>query len=273
MHKVLLKTIATGLLLVASAGCRQLGLDQHPFGRYGRPELVPVTEPREPVADFVQLNELARGLDLRLFDEHEDAVHWRDMQLFRVYEFSHYSVLIFPMNWNAGRFEITIVAGKLRDRTVSIRSLSPAMDRDDARVGSFYSFPPGFIASEARPNRVGLDGVNLYDSREKCYAALMAHFLSKNPESREYYEKMWALSNGMVAYLDDVRKRKYKVDQYDDGLKYIRIFCDYTRDPLLAHYGFEGASCNVVAEGTFSLKALLASGQLPPPAADAGTGP
>jgi hypothetical protein len=266
-----------GMIAVVSvlftAGCRQLGLDQHPFGRYGRPELVPVTEPREPVADFIQLNELARSLDLRLFDEHEDAVHWRDMQLFRVYEFSHYSVLIFPMNWNAGRFEITIVAGKLRDRTVSIRSLSPAMDRDDARVGSFYSFPPGFIASEARPNRVGLDGVNLYDSREKCETVFMPYFLQKGAAKREYYEKMWSLSNSMVAYSVSPGKCRYIFHSHDDGLQYMNLFCDYTRDPLLAHYGFEGASCNLVAEGTFSLKALLASGQLPPPAADAGTGP
>lgn len=97
------------LAVVASVS---LSCAYHPFGRFAPPRLVQGSKP-DPVEDYTRLRELFRKNGGDLVTAEDQTVTWKDTSMFRMFEFKHHTVVIFPYNWTPERYNVIIVAGHI----------------------------------------------------------------------------------------------------------------------------------------------------------------
>lgn len=79
-------------------------------GRNGSFETHPL-QPRNTAVDFGNLQKLFRSQGGNLFVGAVQIVPFREYNLFRLYEFPTYTVLMYPYDWSERRFEIAIFSG------------------------------------------------------------------------------------------------------------------------------------------------------------------
>ncbi|MDD3118952.1 MAG: hypothetical protein PHQ27_07230, partial [Victivallales bacterium] len=96
-----------GMALVMLSGCEM------PFGRYRPTPLKKMKKP-DPVESYQQLEALFRKYGGHLAGPEDKTVKWKDTQLYRIYEFKHHTVAIFPFNWNEQCFDMFLIAGHLK---------------------------------------------------------------------------------------------------------------------------------------------------------------
>lgn len=151
LHTSLLFCVAS--LLVA--GCR------HWPGYPDRslPPLEQLGERTDPETEFYRLQRLLAETGHSLYASGDTNVRWIDAQYFRVYEFAHHTVLIFPYDWTSDYLELVFVAGTLRDHEGLPWSLYP--DPSPSDVPRTFS---GVVMSDPQPDvdHVGWQGAWLW---------------------------------------------------------------------------------------------------------------
>jgi len=112
------------LAVLLQPGCEK-GTPKRPPdpGKYRLPEEVPFT-PRSAEEDLKSLATLAEKYNGKLWTDEDKTVKWYDTRLYRLYEFRHHTVVVFPHNWDEMKFDIDLIAGHIRDK----RDLSGTLD-------------------------------------------------------------------------------------------------------------------------------------------------
>ena len=87
----------------------------------------------DPAADFMRLRGVFARWGGNLTAADDDIVRWKDTQTFRLYEFKHHSVAVFPHNWNANCLDMYLINGHVRKLEHS----------DDLMFGYRYSMERG----------------------------------------------------------------------------------------------------------------------------------
>lgn len=92
------------ILTLVMAGCVT--------NKYALPKLVNGPVP-DPASDLAALQKLFAQHQGSLYGPGEHQVTWKDTQLFRLYEFSHHTVVVFPYHWTAQNCNLILFAGHI----------------------------------------------------------------------------------------------------------------------------------------------------------------
>lgn len=69
----------------------------------------------DPGVDFKRLHEHFRKRGGSLVSRDDALVKWKDTALFRMFEFKHHTVVIYPYTWSPSGFDVIMFAGHVRD--------------------------------------------------------------------------------------------------------------------------------------------------------------
>lgn len=277
---VLLCVMAGGpVLFVLGGGC---SWTSGPWPSYAPASLTEKIKKQEPVDDFVRLRKLFKDHGGDLVSRDDKVVKWKDTRMFRMFEFKHHTVVIFPYNWLDGsrkdeRFDLHMFAGHVKDYTNLYTAFGYSFDPPDPRTGKgarYYNTKMDLDVGAPAVQDVGFEGFSLGELKSNLIEKQVGYLRERGmrvqvkagPGKQEYEDgyvaSLDAAGNvvGSLTWWDDNRMCGWCGDTgtlhfefwFEDGkLSYAHFFTE--KCPLLWDYGILKPVLPVLEEGEFEI--------------------
>jgi len=256
-----------------------------PWRSYAPAPLTKRVEKRTPVEDFVRLRKLFKAHGGDLISRDDKVVKWKDSRIFRMFEFKHHTVIIFPYNWIDGkrseeRFALHMFAGHAKDYSNLYTAFGYDLDPYDPESGKgdrYRNTRMNIDVTAPALQEVGFEGFRLGEPKSDAIDEQLRHLREecgmqvrvKRSKISEDYRYVVDLDEsgkecGSVASWDDQTMNgwRWKLGSealnfdfwHEDGrLSYMHFFT--VKCPLLGDYSIYNPVLPVLEQGEFEIPA------------------
>ena len=220
-------------------------------GKYAPPKLVKMPKPN-PLDDFIKLRELFKTLGGNLVTQDDVIVRWKDTDIFRMFEFKHHTVVVFPYNWTSKKFDLILFAGHIKNYGNIFDSIYYKYKPNHETKIYFYNETMNLNPVEVHINEVGIGGFYFGEDRNniiiKQSRLIEANWSREEQQKKLQLECLTSQSNHAWGSNNDIDFRLL----FESGkISYINF---YPRGvPQLNGYSIKEPKMPVLAEGEFAI--------------------
>jgi hypothetical protein len=221
-------------------------------GRYAPPKLEKGRK-RSPEEDFVKLTALFKKYNGKLFSKNDSVVKWKDTKIYRIYEFKHHSIAVFPYNWNEKCFDMYIFSGHLKKYDNMLKDIYftcyPEGKKGVYYINETMNFDNVFPRVGLKNFKLGMPK-NIAREREakKLFATYKRQGYS-DLKAKRAAERPPVLNNSLESSTDDLY---YMIEFVDNKIVWMHFNAPGT--PMISHMGLGvKEKLGVLEEGEFKL--------------------
>ena len=230
------------------------------MGRYTAPKLVKGGKPT-PKEDYLKLKTFFENKGGRLEAADDTIVKWKDTKIYRIYEFKHHTVAIFPFNWNEKQFDMYIFAGHLKKYDDLLNDISLKFRYSDLYKTGYHINDSITLDKNLFPYKVGIKYFflgssinNVLEQSQRLYKIGSCRFISGFTRLMpiDFHKEKGKTYKIPVAAQISFNNYQANLEFIDNKLVWMEFITP--RMPMIAHYGLaNNEKLGVVAQGEFKL--------------------
>jgi hypothetical protein len=218
---------------------------------YAPPQLIKGEKPT-PTEDLSHLKKLFKRFDGNLLSEDDVMVRWKDTKMFRMFEFKHHTIVVFPYNWDLKGFNLIIFAGRVLNYNNLFESIRYKYKPNYKAGTDYFNNSIVFNLKDSSIRKIGFEGFYFGDSRKvilkKQMPRIERRWNNDKPQKELRVSSLTAANDHVWGRAD---KSKFDIHFQNDRVVYMNFWIEGF--PQLGGYSIEDPFLPVIDQGEFKI--------------------